>query len=170
MRRRQRREEHGDSGQAAGLEQFGVGQQQGRMRGSTGRSSCGEAGAGRFDGERERKVGGKKRKGNKDKRGRERKKERGGGKGKRMEVGGSIRETQKMEEGGCRKVGRGKGKQPGETRETLGFEVRWALGRGWATLSLAQKLLFFFCKLIWQLIFENGDDCLDKTFPTILAK
>ena len=36
----------------------------------------------------------------------------------------------------CRGVG---GKEPGET---LGFEVRWALGRGWATLSRLKTFLF----------------------------
>ena len=44
--------------------------------------------------------------------------------------------------------------------KTLGFEVRWAWAGFWATLSLAQNY-FYFAK---QLIFENEDDCLDKTF------
>ena len=42
------------------------------------------------------------------------------------------------------------------------------LGR-FGLLSRVSKL-FFFCKLIWQLILEKGDDCLGKTFPLILAK
>ena len=61
-------------------------------------------------------------------------------------------------------------KKPGGTRATLGFEVRWALGRFWATLSHTRNILFFFCKLIWQLNFENGDDCLGKIFSDNFRK
>ena len=58
----------------------------------------------------------------------------------------------------------GVGKENSQGRIRV-LEVRWAWA-GWATLSQFPKH-FYFAKQFWQLVFENGDDCLDKTFLTI---
>ena len=44
------------------------------------------------------------------------------------------------------------------------------MGFGPVGYSLGRSNLFFFCKLIWQIILENGDDCPGKTFATILEE
>ena len=44
-----------------------------------------------------------------------------GGKRKKAEVGGPIRETEKTEEGGCKVQGGGKQNCQGELGQTLGF-------------------------------------------------
>ena len=56
----------------------------------------------------------------------------------------------------------GKEKARGNQGKTLGFEVRWALGRI-GLLSRSLKFIFLL-QINWQLILENGDDCLDKIF------
>ena len=43
------------------------------------------------------------------------------------------------------------------------------LGQGLG-YSLTFENFYFSGKIIWQIILENGDDCLGKTFPTTLAK
>ena len=61
-------------------------------------------------------------------------------KGANYEVEGPLCEKQKTEKCGCKRQGVGKENCQGET---LGFEVRWALGRGWATLSQFLKTFLF---------------------------
>ena len=100
-----------------------------------------------------------------EKKERKRRKEKGQGpekkrKGLGCKLEGLIHEKTETEEGGCKMPGGGKRSFPGET---LGFEVRWALGRGWATLSQYSKYFILQIKF-GNLIFENGDDCLDKIF------
>ena len=81
-------------------------------------------------------------------------------------VGGHLRETGKRGEGGCKKIG-------GRNRKTPGGNPRvWrlgGLGPVWAVLSHL-KIYFFFCKIICNLIFENGDDCLAKIFSVNFRK
>ena len=55
--------------------------------------------------------------------------------------GGRARPRKGKTRGGrLQNAGGGKTKLPGET---LGFEVRWALGRDWATLSQFSKHFYF---------------------------
>ena len=65
-----------------------------------------------------------------------------------------------------------KGKRVAAKRQGVGTEKArgnhrvWRLGGLWAVLgySLAILKTFSFAKQFWQLILENGDDCLDKIF------
>ena len=60
-------------------------------------------------------------------------------------------------------------KLPGELWQTLGFGVRWALGRGWATLAILK--IFLFCKNNLAINFrKRRRPSRYKYFPTILEK
>ena len=93
----------------------------------------------RWGEEGERKEKGK---GEKGKRRERRKKEKRGKRKKGEEVEGPIREKQKTEEGGCKKAGVGKQNCQGKLGQTLGFEVRWALGRLGYSLAILKIFLF----------------------------
>ena len=86
-------------------------------------------------------------------------------KGPSYKVGGPDRKITKREEGGCKVQGLGKENcQEGNPRV-------WRLYGLWPVGLLSRVSNFiFFSKLIWQFNFEIGDDCLDKTFVTILEK
>ena len=80
-----------------------------------------------------------KREEEKEKEGKEKEKERRGKKEKR---GGGGATSQNAETGGGW-LQKGRGWERKKAGETLGFEVRWALGRGWATLSQFSKYFYF---------------------------
>ena len=88
------------------------------------------------------------------------------GKRKRKGVEGPESKRKKRGKGGCKRQGVGIEKDQGENPRVWRIG---GLGPVWGTLS-GTRTFIFFCKLIWQIIFENGDDCLDKTFPTNLVK
>ena len=96
---------------------------------------------------------------------RKRRKRERGGKRRKAGVEGPIRKTQKTEEGGCKMQGGRRKRARAGIRVCSRVCLAGLLGlASWATLSQPQNILFFFCKTMWQLIFENGDDCLDKIF------
>ena len=97
----------------------------------------------------------------KEKVGRKKKRGRGLKKGPRCEVEGSICKKKKEGEGGCKVQGVRRKRVRAGIRV---LEARWAW-TGFGLLSRnSQNILFSFAKQFWQLIFKNGDDCLDKTF------
>ena len=112
--------------------------------------ACGELGHVRCgDGERRRKEGMRVRE--REEKGKKKRKEKKKGKkkGEKGEnekgegVEGHTRENEKEREGGCKMQGVGTENCQGET---LGFEVRWALGR-FGLLSRALELLFSFFEI-----------------------
>ena len=114
---------------------------------------------------------GRRKKKARDKRKEEKERKRGiGGKEKKKRVEGPLRESRKREEDGCKAQG---GRRKRARAGIRVLEARWAWARLWATLSQFSNL-FFFCKIIsqiiWQIILENGDDCLDKIFSDNFSK
>ena len=62
-----------------------------------------------------------------------------------------------------RVAARDRGWERKTARAGLGFWRLGGLGPGFGLLSRYSKH-FYFAKQFWQLILENGDDCLDKIF------
>ena len=79
---------------------------------------------------------------------------------------GPGQKKKERKEGGCKR--QGVGKENSQSRIRV-----WRLGGLWAGLgySLAILKTFLFCKFNFgKLIFENGDDCLGKTFSNNFRK
>ena len=131
------------------------------VHGVQGRERCG-MGKGDATGGREGKEKGKREK--------EKKERERGKKEKRRRWKGIFAKTENGKRVAVKTQGVGKEKARGRIRVCSRVCLAGLLGlTSWAALSRTRNL-FFFCKLIWQIILENGDDRPGKIFSDNFRK